>query len=296
MNWNDPLSTSLLDFLFEAKQNGLKSPLTVAGGFGLFLKKQYLIEHGKKTLFPIKGVVRSTEDIDLFVHVDILCDQQQFQCILNTLRSLGYEVVDSAKYMQWKKSIDLREDTGYVKIDFLAGNVDVNGDKLHTKSPRVRNRQVEGLHAHVTPEALFIDEKALEIPFAGERNCGVKYQTTICIPHPFTYLLMKLFAFRDRENDTNRQSGAHHAFDIFTIIGSLTEAELDETIDLAQKSFQEPVFQEARQIVMNRFTTSSQKGTIAIRSHELYFHYEVKYLNEFLNVMTEIFGTSKPFS
>ncbi|MGL6227334.1 MAG: hypothetical protein ACRC10_12005 [Thermoguttaceae bacterium] len=49
MMWNDPLTTSLLDFLFELDNLGLKTPLTIAGGFGLFLKKQSLSERKERT-------------------------------------------------------------------------------------------------------------------------------------------------------------------------------------------------------------------------------------------------------
>jgi len=51
MAWNDPLTTHLLDFLFELEKNGLTTPLTIAGGFGLFLKGQYLAKRKERTLF-----------------------------------------------------------------------------------------------------------------------------------------------------------------------------------------------------------------------------------------------------
>lgn len=292
MEWNDPLTTHLLDFLFEVDRNGLKTPLTVAGGFGLFLKRRYLTEQKEQTLFSNMDFARSTEDIDIFVHVDILCDPKQVQCIKDALHKLGYEVIDSAKYMQWKKPIKLSEFPGYIKMDFLAGNVgDAHRKQLHVKSYRVRNQQVEGLHAHITPEALFIDEKTLKIPLVGQRSSGDEYSTTICIPHPFTYLLMKLFAFRDRQNDSDKQLGSHHAFDIFTIIGSLTKNERDEAILLDKNPTQWPVIQEAKGIVETHFTRTSQKGAIAIRSHKLYQRIGgAEHWDEFVDTITEIFN------
>ena len=71
MAWNDPLTTHLLDFLFELERNGLKTPLTIAGGFGLFLKRQYLAELGERTLLDMHRA-RATEDIDIFVRIDVL--------------------------------------------------------------------------------------------------------------------------------------------------------------------------------------------------------------------------------
>jgi hypothetical protein len=57
----------LLDFLFELERNGLKTPLTIAGGFGLFLKRRYLTERKDRTLFNDITSTRATEDIDIVI-------------------------------------------------------------------------------------------------------------------------------------------------------------------------------------------------------------------------------------
>ena len=286
MAWNDPLTTHLLDFLFELERNGLKTPLTIAGGFGLFLKRRYLAERKERTLLDMHRA-RATEDIDIFVRLDVLCDLQQSQSIVDTLHHLGYEAVEEAKYMQWKKPIELSGLTGSIKIDFLVKNVDARRRDLHIKEIRVRNPQVEGFHARITPEALLIDEKALEIPLSGRRSDGEEYETRICIPHPFTYLIMKLFAFRDRQDDLNKQ---HHAFDVFSIVGLLTERELDETIELGTHHAQEPTVREARQIVKDCFTGTSPSGMIAIKTHPLFQSFGAEHYDAFLETLMEVFG------
>jgi hypothetical protein len=43
--------SNLLDFLFEINQKGITKPLIIAGGFGLFLKQQYITERNIRTLF-----------------------------------------------------------------------------------------------------------------------------------------------------------------------------------------------------------------------------------------------------
>jgi len=289
MAWNDPLTTHLLDFLFELEKNGLKTPQTIAGGFGLFLKRRYLNERKERTLFDIHGA-RSTEDIDIFVRIDILCDMQQVRSILNALHDLGYEVVEEAKYMQWKKQIEHWEQAGFIKMDFLVKNVDAHRKDLHIKGIRARNPHVEGFHAHITPEALFIDEKTLEIPLSGKRGNGEEYETTIRIPHPFNYLIMKLFAFRDRQNDSDKQQGSYHAFDVFSIIGSLTERELHEAIEFVKNHTQEPVIQDTKQIVKNCFTGTSPSGMIAIKTHRMFQDFGTEHYEDFLKILTEIFG------
>jgi hypothetical protein len=288
MTWNASLITShLLDFLFELEKNGLSTPLTIAGGFGLFLKRQYLIERKERMLFD--GIrSRSTEDIDVFVPIGVLCDKQQTQSIVNTLH-LGYEVIDAGKFFQWKKPIELGTQIGYVIIDFLVGNVESHRELLHIKDFRARNPHVEGFHAHITLEAVLVDEKALDIPLKGKRSSGDEYETTVRIPHPFTYLIMKLFAFRDRQNDPNRQLGSHHAFDIFSIIGSLTERELKEVVEFGKDYANEPIVQEAKQIVQNCFTGTSPTGMVAIKSHSLFQNFGSEHYGEFIKILSEIF-------
>jgi len=101
MAWNDPLTTHLLDFLFELERNGLKTPLTIAGGFGLFLKRRYLAERGERTLLDMHRA-RATEDIDIFVRIDLLCDMQQSQSIVDTLHRLGYSPNLNLTERLWK--------------------------------------------------------------------------------------------------------------------------------------------------------------------------------------------------
>jgi hypothetical protein len=45
----DPLRTCLLDLLYELRDQD--APLTIGGGFGLFLKRQHHTERRDRTLF-----------------------------------------------------------------------------------------------------------------------------------------------------------------------------------------------------------------------------------------------------
>ena len=68
----DPLLASLFDLLRELDLQGI--PLTVGGGFGLYLKRAYLAHLGARTLFAELPDVRSTNDIDMFLRADVLAD------------------------------------------------------------------------------------------------------------------------------------------------------------------------------------------------------------------------------
>ena len=104
MAWMDPLTATLLDLLFELRE--LPVPLTIGGGFGLYLKRMRLDETRVRTLFSQLPMPRATNDLDLFVRADVLCDLQSMKAVAAALDRLGYEVVPEAKYMQWKKHFD----------------------------------------------------------------------------------------------------------------------------------------------------------------------------------------------
>jgi len=103
MAWMDPLTANLLDLLFELRE--LPVPLTIGGGFGLYLKRVRLDETRERTLFSQLPMPRATNDLDLFVRADVLCDLQSMKAVAAALDRLGYEVVPEAKYMHVIDSI-----------------------------------------------------------------------------------------------------------------------------------------------------------------------------------------------
>src|SRR3954452_18305261 len=68
----DQLTASLLDLLHELE--GRNIPLTVGGGFGLYLKRRHLEATGQRTLFDRLPEPRSTNDLDLFLRTEVLVD------------------------------------------------------------------------------------------------------------------------------------------------------------------------------------------------------------------------------
>jgi hypothetical protein len=280
---------NLLDFLFEMNQKGITKPLIIGGGLGLFLKQQYITERNIRTLFDDPPFARSTEDIDFFIPLEILCQKEQCEKILNVLELLGYEFIDKAKYMQWEKPIQISDSQkGRVKIDWLTGQPDEQNKKyLHIKESRVRPKEKIEFHAHITEEALFIEDKKIDIPLVGRRTNNEEYETTIGIPHPFTYLLMKLFAYRDRRKDEKKFLGQHHAFDVFKIIALLTENELDETIQFGKRYAENDIVRKARKITQDYFNDLKSDGSNAIQTQKLFKN--LADLEQFLSVITDIF-------
>src|SRR5271166_5125011 len=106
MAWMDPLTANLLDVLYELREHPI--PLTIGGGFGLYLKRMRLDQTRERTLFSQMPMPRATNDLDLFVRADVLCDLESMKAVAAALERLDYEAVPEAMYMQWKKHFDLQ--------------------------------------------------------------------------------------------------------------------------------------------------------------------------------------------
>ena len=208
------LTTSLLDLVERLGDFG--EPLTLGGGFGLYLKQVDLeTRPGVETLIPVElwPPARATEDIDLILGTEIVISLPRMRTLRSTLDSLGFEsVVD---FMQFEK----KTAQGTVKIDLLTGPIepDERLADVKVKGMRVRPKGSVRLHAYRTPEALLPSAGATIVTVHGVTSKGQPSRAQIRIPGSFTLLLMKLHAFRDRLEDARKQLAQHHALDIYRI-------------------------------------------------------------------------------
>jgi hypothetical protein len=285
MAWMDPLTANLLDLLFELREHPI--PLTIGGGFGLYLKRARLDQTGERTLFSQLPMPRATNDLDLFVRADVLCDLESMQAVAAALERLGYDAVPEARYMQWKKHIDLHGQDREIKIDLLVGPLRHFRERLHVKGDRARPIGSIKLHAHTVEEAVHIDESPAELTIAGNRSNGDPCQAQLRVPQPFTYLMMKLFAFHDRKDDKDKDLGKHHALDLYTIIAMQVESEYRESLRLGSQYVSHDRVTTAREIIRNDFATPTSIGVIRLREHPL-FRPEFP-IPDFLAVLGEIF-------
>lgn len=279
----EALTGTLLDLARALDPAGI--PLTVGGGFGLYLKQQHLRKTGERTLLQELPESRATNDIDLFLRVDLLAQLEAMKRVAAALKSLEFTPVDNAKYFQWERTLpgDLE-----VKIDLLVGPLGDFRSKLKTdKPPRVRPKGNVQLHAHTTEEALEIDTRSAAIALSDRCTDGAPHSTTIYLPQPFTYLMMKLFAFDDRKEDAKKDVGRHHAMDIYRIVAMMTEGELGAAKELSRKYAGDERFQRACRIVAGDFASASSLGMLRLKEHQL-FRPELE-LGEFADVLREIF-------
>ena len=262
----EPLLTTLLDL-----DSALNSPqkLIIGGGYGLFLKQLYVRDNPQiRTLFGADAlpIARTTEDIDLILRAEIVTDSKSMKVIRSVLDQLGFSVVETAKYTQFVRPMS----PGQVKIDLLAAPLGEFASRVPRDSRRVKPRPSVHLHASKLEESLAVDRHAIPIPIQGRLSSGEPHKTEVLIPQAFTYLLMKLCAYRDRMDDADKNLGQHHALDIYRIAGLLTQDEDANVRSLRAEFAEHPVVIDARQIAATHFISPDGIGRLRIREHPLY--------------------------
>lgn len=266
----DPLITTLLDLSRAIKRDDFR--LILGGGVGLYLKQMY--RQQQADLRPlIAGELwpypRATEDLDVFLPTELVVDLGQMQALRAALDTLGFQPVLEAKYLHFAKSWG---DGGRVKIDMLTGPI-VGAEalaKVQISRPRVRPKGQLQLHAYLADEAIDFDKSLLPIPVDGIGSEGHRRSTTVYVPQPFTFLLMKLHAFADRAEDANKDLGRHHALDVYRIVAMLTAEEFDDVRVNAQRHASSPAVARARRIISDDFSSATARGVLRLREHPLF--------------------------
>jgi hypothetical protein len=238
--------------------------LTVGGGYGLVLKREYIVQHGFRTRFADLPYTRSTNDVDCFLTADLISDGDATRAIREALDNLGYKPVESAKYYQFARTIEYEAIRVEMKFDFLAPSVtDVDQVKsVKMDDRRIRPRSFDGFHAHSTPEALTVGE----MPTTVELGSATE-PATVHLPNPFTYLILKLHALADQVNNPDKDNGRSHAFDIYTTIALATEAEWSEMIRLRERYAAAKPLVRANEIRAELFGEPTSLGMVRLREY-----------------------------
>lgn len=260
----DPLLTTILDI--DAALSGRE--LIIGGGYGLFLKQTQLAKDRVRTLFAASRlpVARTTEDIDWILRAEVVTESEAMGEIRRCLDSLGFTVVETAKYTQFVREMN----PGSVKVDLLAAPLGNFSERVKKDQRRVRPKPSVKLHASKLEEAVAVEREALRIPIAGQLSSGGLHETEILVPQAFSYLLMKLHAFRDRMNDPKKDQGRHHALDIYRIVGLMTKDEDATVRSLIAEFSDHPRVVDAREIVETQFTPADGTGRLRMQEHPLY--------------------------
>lgn len=241
--------------------------LIIAGGLGIYLKREFIRKTGRMTLFKPLPEARATEDIDSFLTMDIFLDGHQAR-VREVLRALEYTAFDKGRYFQFIKP-DANLASKQVKVDLHArsptaeevgtGLLKVQGVRLG----HVGHTHFRTLHAYETPEAFAIDEGVQELPLLGHDCVGAPFSGVIHVPHPFASLCMKLRAAQDFERVPLAQRDERkrkHAFDVYLLIAMLGEAEFEEVKTYARSFDDHAAMPAIREAVATMFNDPDAPG------------------------------------
>jgi hypothetical protein len=280
------LKTSLLDLLHETKGTDIK--LIIGGGFGIYLKIDHVQRLSQRTLLREWPEPRSTNDLDLFLRPELIIDSVRLKPLADAIGRLGYQVVPGAENYQFLKQGPEGTEAGRIKIDILTGPQSrFQGTRVKVDARRARPNPSIGIHAHPVDEAPTLEDGLLLVTLAGKVGSGEPLQAEVFLPHPYTFLMMKLFAFRDRFNDTNKEFGRYHALDLYTILATTTEEEWECALKLRDQYGKEPYVMEARQLVSKYFAALDHLGMIRLKESR-YYRPELQ-IDEFMSALEELF-------
>lgn len=277
------LRTALLDLLHEIHSDDIR--LIIGGGFGIYLKTEHVQHLNARTLLREWPEPRSTNDLDLFLRPELLIDSAKLKPLAEAMTKLGYRVVTGAEKYQFVK---LGPEGSNIKIDILTGPQSCFENTLvSVDDRRVRPNPSIGMHAHPVDGALTLEDGVLPILIDGKLSTGKQWRGEILLPHPYTFLMMKLFAFRDRLNDPDKEYGRYHAIDIYTILASTTEDEWRYALELRDSRCDLPFVIEAGYLVFQYFSALDRLGMIRLQESR-YYRKELQ-TDEFMSAMRELF-------
>ena len=101
---------------------------------------------------------------------------------------------------------------------------------------------------------------------------------------------MKLFALRDRIDDSEKDYGRHHALDLYTVIGTLSPLEWEQCLQFRDRFANESVMIECKRIVRELFASPDALGSIRLRE-SAYYRPEFQ-VEDFLAALHEFVGGS----
>ena len=107
--------------------------------------------------------------------------------------------------------------------------------------------------------------------------------------------MMKLFAFRDRFDDPDKEFGRYHALDLYTILATTTEEEWGYALQLRDQHKNDPFTIEAGHLVSKYFSAPERLGMVRMRE-SAYYRSELQ-IEKFMFALQELFPVgAEPFS
>ncbi len=258
----DPLRGTLRDLAAALAENDIR--LIVAGGYGLVLRHEALAREKRPYRYGLRLDARSTGDIDCILSAEIITDARKTRIFRETLEAAGFVSVEQhwafAKPVEWNGAMH------DVRIELMAPDIHEGPAALLVQrgsALRIRPKEYAELHARRNPAAVIASESLAEHVLAVGGP-------SVYLPHAASFILMKLFAFRDRrESDApaDREIAPYHAFDCLTVVARMNRAEWEDASRLLSRAEAQRVVAEAREIIAKYFGSTTAEGLVELAAY-----------------------------
>lgn len=249
---DDSILKQLLELASAFAKINLKP--VICGGLGI-----YLSMYNRKSDLSI----RTTNDIDLMLTNRQIADHAYRKAIAEIITDqLEYKACKDGKYFMFEKN-------NRHFIDILIPPVDgIEAEGFRAKIVK------SCLHGYITPEAQFIQEDMRTISLSELiTDCKEAEGLEVFIPSPTNLLLMKLFAFNDRDlgarQDDNKARA--HAFDIYTIITLTSLQDYKECKHFISRHKDSEIIHKAISIVESKFSSEDNPGWIRVLENTTFY-------------------------
>jgi hypothetical protein len=284
-NSNDFLLENLTELAAEFEKHDI--PLIVVGGFSIYIKTKFM-NKARSSRYSTIPFARSTKDIDIFLTSELIIDSAKIENIKTILSNLNFEV--KTEYFQFIKKVT---ETKEVQIDFLSQPVpEHDSDKVKFNKPRIKPKNVKNFHAFYHKEAETISSNLIKVEDLVAPNLKNKFRN-VFLPSSFSFIILKLHAFRDRMNKEENDYGRHHAYDIFTAIIEMDETDWNNSKSMYELFKDNPAVSESIKIITDLFISDSQMGIIRLKENQNYKRDKTEldtYIKNFIEDLKEMFN------
>lgn len=282
------------DFLLEtlsslAKEfDKIKVPLILGGGLSMYIKIRFM-KKKRSPRYQRLPFQRSTKDIDIFLTSDIIVNPVMITNIKSVISYLGFNV--KTEYFQFIKEIKFEGSKKEVILDLLSQPVTLRElEKVKVSDTRIRPKDVKEFHAFHHKEAEIINTNLIKVEDFVDRSLTNLFQNVFLLSS-FSFIVLKLHAFKDRINDDKKDFGRYHAYDIFSAIIEMDDIDWEAAQAQYISYESNPVIIESKKIIRDFFSNMNSMGIIRLKENQLYARdreeYD-KYINSFIEDLNEL--------
>ena len=266
---DDPLWAHFKPLWLDFEKAG--GAILVAGGYGLFLKQQWLLESDtERIVIPLEGwqdaVPRATKDMDLVVSLDLISDTSANRQLFDALEKQEFQVSKTAHGKRWQFFKEIGDDQ-HVIVELHTPLPEKNIESLQANRFAVKHKPSlgdRGVHGRTNQEAIGSEVHPFQFQLEG---------VSVVVPNPVTWSIMKLTAAEDTwsrsldpQKDSEqrgflRRQAIKHGNDVCRAIAMMTLDERDLSQQIVEALKGKPPFERAAMAYRDFFTGEDDWAT-----------------------------------